>query len=271
MTYRGYIKLWRKIQENPLYKERRRFNRNEAWIDLLLLANHKAVEITFGLRKIFLKAGDILSSQLSLAKRWRWGIASVKRFLEYLYDENQITFKTENKFTLISILNWSLYQARTENKTIPGRKPNGKQTFRNGVKIGKENLKQVIEEKNSKAEIKRKTKSPKAETNKNDTKNDKNIIDKEINSLSPKEIISSYKQTLFKQRGKTIRVNYGACGKLIKPLLKEDWTTKKFEELFNWFLNSKKGKEFNYELTVCLSTNSLNLFEEENKKENWQY
>jgi len=129
---RGYIKLWRKIRDNPLYKEKRRFHRSEAWIDLLLLANHKPTNIIVDFKKVPVKRGDVFTSQLSLSKRWNWGIASVNRFLKFLKKENQISYKAETKYTIISILNWDKYQGEMETKRKakrkPERKPNGKQS-----------------------------------------------------------------------------------------------------------------------------------------------
>jgi len=112
----GYIKLYRKIQDNPLYRERRRFSRNEAWIDLLLLANHKATSILVDLQIVSLKAGDVFSSQRILSRRWGWGIASVNRFLNFLKRGTQVGIRTERKYTIISILNWKQYQGRAEHQ-----------------------------------------------------------------------------------------------------------------------------------------------------------
>lgn len=126
MTFRGYIKLYRKIQDNPLYKEPRRFNRNEAWIDLLLMANHKPNEIIVDFKRVPIKRGEVFTSQLGLSKKWNWGIASVNRFLKLLKNENQISYKAESKYTIISILNWDKYQSEAETKRKPERKPERK-------------------------------------------------------------------------------------------------------------------------------------------------
>ncbi len=129
MSFRGYIKLFRKIQDNPLYKEPRRFNRSEAWIDLLLRANHKQSEIIVDFKRILVNKGEVFTSQLGLSKKWGWGIASVNRFLKLLKNEKQIFYKAESKYTVISILNWDKYQGGAETKRKPEwkpeRKPNG--------------------------------------------------------------------------------------------------------------------------------------------------
>ena len=126
MTYQGYIKLFRKIQDNPLYKEKRRFNRGEAWVDLLLMANHKQNEIIVDFNRVPVKRGEVFTSQLKLSKKWNWGIASVNRFLKLLNRENQISYKAESKYTIISILNWDKYQGEAESSRKAKRKPERK-------------------------------------------------------------------------------------------------------------------------------------------------
>ncbi|KKM27895.1 hypothetical protein LCGC14_1570130 [marine sediment metagenome] len=38
--HRGYIKLWRKLQNSSLWLDEK-FTRGQAWVDLICLANHK--------------------------------------------------------------------------------------------------------------------------------------------------------------------------------------------------------------------------------------
>jgi hypothetical protein len=145
MIYRGYIKLFRKIQDTPLYREKRRWSKNEAWIDLLLSAHHKDGEILVDLKRVSIKRGEVFTSQLGLSKKWNWGIASVNRFLKFLSKETfpelssksaengkQISYRAERKYTIISILNWDKYQGEMETKRKAEwkteRKPNGNQT-----------------------------------------------------------------------------------------------------------------------------------------------
>lgn len=107
---RGYIKLWRRIQDDELWQQRRRFSKIEAWIDLLLMANHKKSKIFVGNREIVVKRGEVFTSQLQLSKRWNWSIGSVNSFLNKLQIIKKAETKAENKYTIIFILNYSLYQ-----------------------------------------------------------------------------------------------------------------------------------------------------------------
>jgi len=115
----GFITLERGIFDNFLYFSEP-FTRSSAWIDLLLLANHK--ESTFYKRGIQIKVGRgcLARSMKELADRWDWSIGKVKRFLELLENENQIKTNVTNTTTKICIVNYSKYQEK--------RKPNGNQT-----------------------------------------------------------------------------------------------------------------------------------------------
>ncbi len=114
MTNEGYIKLYRKIKSSTLWRAERKFSKLEGWIDLLLLAQHKETKVMIDSRTVQLKRGQLLTSQLGLSERWRWSIGKLNKFLKYLKDENRIEFKGENKFTIISILNWDKYQVSDE-------------------------------------------------------------------------------------------------------------------------------------------------------------
>jgi len=150
MSNQGYIKLHRKIKDNFLWKKKRRFSKLEAWLDILLLANHKDNKVMIELQVIDIKKGQLLTSQLGLSKKWRWAVGSVNTFLKVLKAENQIEYKTENKYTIISILNWDKYQGNdkitetnTETNIETKLKTNYKQTETN------KNVKNVKNEKNT--------------------------------------------------------------------------------------------------------------------------
>ena len=62
----GYIALHRKIIDNEFYFSEK-FTKTQAWIDLLLLANHSGQTIFIRNIEIKLKVGELCYSQLSLA------------------------------------------------------------------------------------------------------------------------------------------------------------------------------------------------------------
>lgn len=132
----GWIRLHRKITENPLYFSEP-FNRSMAWIDLLLLANHS--ENYFFKRgiRVDVKVGQIGYDLDSLSKRWKWSRGKVERFILMLENDNQVVRQKTNVTTLISIVNYKEYQ--TDDK--PNRKPSSKA---NGNKQECKELKEEI-------------------------------------------------------------------------------------------------------------------------------
>ncbi len=91
----GWIKLHRKILDHPFFKERRVFSKFEAWIDLLLMANHKAHQFLLGSTMIEARRGELITSELKLMERWQWSKAKVRRFIKRLEDERMVIKKAD--------------------------------------------------------------------------------------------------------------------------------------------------------------------------------
>ena len=105
-----WIKLHRSIVDSELWFSER-FTRAQAWIDLLLLATYKPRTVFIRGIEMNLHSGDLCSSQLSLAKRWRWDFKTGASFLRLLERREMVEIKTDNVTTVISIKNWSRYQS----------------------------------------------------------------------------------------------------------------------------------------------------------------
>jgi hypothetical protein len=108
----GWIKLYRSSFENDLYFQEP-FTMYMAWVDLLLLANHK--DTTFFKRgnMINVPRGTVARSMKELADRWKWSENKVSRFIKFLESENvkQVKAQKSNLTTLITILKYDLYQS----------------------------------------------------------------------------------------------------------------------------------------------------------------
>jgi hypothetical protein len=125
----GWIKLYRQIQDNPLYFSEP-FTRSSAWIDLLLLANHKEAYFYKRGVKVDVKIGQIGYDIDTISKRWKWSRGKVERFLKTLENENQIVRQKSNVTTLISIVNYKEYQTDDKANSKPNSKANGQQTVK---------------------------------------------------------------------------------------------------------------------------------------------
>ena len=110
MAAKGWISLHRKIQECFLWGNDEPFDRRSAWIDLLLLANHKDAKTMFDGKPIVVKEGQRITSIRVLAQRWGWSTKKTTNFLKVLESENMIIKESDRKKTLLTIVNYSIYQ-----------------------------------------------------------------------------------------------------------------------------------------------------------------
>lgn len=106
---KGWIKLHRQLQECPIWYGER-FSKGQAWVDLLLLANHRDKKILFNGEMVTIKRGQYLTSMVKLAEKWGWNRKTVSSYLKVLEDEHMITKVTDNSKTLITIENYEIYQ-----------------------------------------------------------------------------------------------------------------------------------------------------------------
>lgn len=114
---KGYIKLHRKIWDHPFWREKRKFSRAEAWIDLILMANGKDKEVIFDGRPMLIRRGQLLTSQRKLAARWRWSKTKTADFLKISSKhDHAIEIISDRKKSIITILNYEHYNPLPENK-----------------------------------------------------------------------------------------------------------------------------------------------------------
>lgn len=117
----GWIKLYRKLLSNDLWIAEP-FTRGQAWIDLLLLANHKQGFIIIRGNKVVVKRGQVGWSEVKLSRRWKWSRNKVRRFLVLLKKEGQIEQQKSSVTSLITLTNFDPYQGeRTAGETAEGQ------------------------------------------------------------------------------------------------------------------------------------------------------
>lgn len=130
MALQGYIKLYRQIQENWLWQERRTFSKAEAWIDILLMVNHSDKKVPLGNELIPVKKGSRIISIRQLCEKWNWSNTKVKSFLELLQKDEMIVYKSDTKKTVLSVVNWELYQCSNDTETSQKHRKNVTETSR---------------------------------------------------------------------------------------------------------------------------------------------
>lgn len=120
----GWIKLYRQLQDCPIWYGER-FSKGQAWVDLLMLANHSDKKIMFNGEFITIQRGQYLTSMVKLSEKWKWNRKTVSSFLKLLENDNMITKVTDNTKTLITIVNYGIYQSENQNDGQPITQPNG--------------------------------------------------------------------------------------------------------------------------------------------------
>lgn len=112
----GWISIYRKFQEHWIWKSTEPFDKRSAWLSLLLRANHKDTKVMINSKVINIKKGSFITSEVKLAKEWKWGRKKVRTFLENLENDKMLTKNSTTKYTVISIENWDLYQKQEQQK-----------------------------------------------------------------------------------------------------------------------------------------------------------
>ena len=114
----GWISLHRKILENPILNRSRVYSNFEAWIWLLLKANHKDNKFMLGTELVKVKKGSMITSQKKLCRQFRWGNSKLRSFLKVLQKDEMLLLKTNTQSTHITICNYKSYQDKqTANKS----------------------------------------------------------------------------------------------------------------------------------------------------------
>lgn len=127
----GWISLHRSMMSHWLWEEDRIFSKAEAWIDLLMLANHAPGEFVHKFKVFKCERGQLLRSMDKLRKRWGWSKSTTSRFLRTLSEQGMIELKNETVLTRITIVKYEHYQnSRNANDTQRGSNGGANETQR---------------------------------------------------------------------------------------------------------------------------------------------
>ena len=105
----GWISIHRKIKDHWVWNEKP-FSKGQAWIDILLMANHADKKILLGNELIEVKRGSFITSEKKLMENWGWGKEKVRKFLQVLQDDGMIDKKSDHKKTTINVVNYGFFQ-----------------------------------------------------------------------------------------------------------------------------------------------------------------
>lgn len=123
---RGSIWLSRSLIDHELWLQEP-FTRGQAWVDLLLLANHTDGVIRRRGVKVNIRRGEVGYGLRELAARWRWSVNKIRRYFDELKTDTQIHYRMDtenlNVTSLICITNYENFQTmNTETDTVTDTK-----------------------------------------------------------------------------------------------------------------------------------------------------
>lgn len=138
----GYVGLFRKFFDHEFWKERRKYSKAEAWIDLMQSARYgEGPETLFDKRGSYiLEYGDVYISLRYLGERWQWSKNKVQGFLNYLEKRGSILVKKRDSHrTIIHIINLKTYKdwikgRRDSEGTVKGQSRDSEGTKKKKVK-----------------------------------------------------------------------------------------------------------------------------------------
>lgn len=124
----GWVCVHRKVQDCWVWNEKP-FSKGQAWIDLLLLANHRDKKIVIEGIPTVIERGQFYTSLVKLSNRWGWDRRKTSRFLDCLERDLMLEQKRTPNGTTITLVNYGVYQdIGTPNGTTDGTAdgtPNG--------------------------------------------------------------------------------------------------------------------------------------------------
>lgn len=127
----GWIALNRRLEDHWLWEDKP-FSKGQAWIDLIMMANHEEKKIPFGNEIVLVKRGSRITSISKLSIRWGWSRKKVLDFLKVLEKEKMLVRKSDTKKTLLTIVNYGIYQdLRNTKETQKSNKKAAKEQLRN--------------------------------------------------------------------------------------------------------------------------------------------
>ena len=119
----GWIKLHRCITDNWVWSDKP-FSKGQAWIDMLLMANHEPHRLKTKTGFVDIDRGSFHTEERSLMSRWGWSNSKVRNFIRCLVSEKMIavtvkksTTGKSTEGTTVKVLNYRVYQGMLNEKS----------------------------------------------------------------------------------------------------------------------------------------------------------
>lgn len=129
----GWVKIYRSVRKHWLWVKP--LSKMEAWMDIILEANHSPEKVNFGNDLFICERGEKMYSFDTWGERWGWHKSRVRRFLKLLEDDSMIELKMNRYTTHLRVCNYSTYQdVRNGSETEVNLKRNGSESQTTPIK-----------------------------------------------------------------------------------------------------------------------------------------
>jgi hypothetical protein len=130
----GFIKLARELLEKPMIQNSKLL---QIWVWCLLKASHAKHDEMVGLQKVPLIPGQFVTGRYAGAKEIKMNPSTFWKYLQWLKANKSLDIKSNSKFSLVTIVNWELYQVElfksdSKNNTKMTAKEQQNDTNKNG-------------------------------------------------------------------------------------------------------------------------------------------
>lgn len=143
----GWIKLHRCLMNKAIFDNEKLL---KVFIWCLLKASRKEREQAVGLQKVLLAPGQFIYGRNRASQELNMPGTTIHRYMTYLKDNRTIDIKPNNKFSVVTVVNWGFYQSQEEevdSKTDNKRTTNGQQMDTNKNSKNSKNVnKDIIRE-----------------------------------------------------------------------------------------------------------------------------
>jgi hypothetical protein len=104
---RGYVRLWRKSLDAGWIKNHKLW---AFWSYCLMKATHKEYDAIVGLQVVHLIPGQFIFGRRKASEETGLTEREIRTIIAFLINCGNLTIKTTNKYSIITIVNWHIYQ-----------------------------------------------------------------------------------------------------------------------------------------------------------------
>lgn len=106
---RGYVLTWRKTLDSGWLRNHKLW---AFWSYCLLKATHREFDAIVGLQVVHLLPGQFIFGRKVASKETGLTEQEIRTVIAFLIKAGNLTIKTTNKFSIITIVNWHIYQPK---------------------------------------------------------------------------------------------------------------------------------------------------------------